>query len=90
MKAEDPADASLARAQIVRQAHEAELLRMTNVVGVGVGLRTRGGRRQREVALVVMVRQKVPRAMLAEADVLPVEIDGVPVDVVEVGDISAG
>jgi len=63
---------------------------MTNVVGVGVGLRTRGGRRQREVALVVMVRQKVPRTMLAEADVLPAEIDGVPVDVVEVGDISAG
>ncbi len=90
MSAEDPGDAGLARAQIVRQAHEAELLRMTNVVGVGVGLRTRGGRRQREVALVVMVRQKVPRTMLAEADVLPAEIDGVPVDVVEVGDISAG
>lgn len=83
-------DTTLARAQIVRQAHEAELLRMTNVVGVGVGLRTRGGRRQGEVALVVMVRQKVPQAMLAKADVLPGEIDGVPVDVVEVGDISAG
>jgi hypothetical protein len=37
-----------------------------------------------------MVRQKIPRALLAESDVLPVEIDGVPVDVVEVGDISAG
>jgi hypothetical protein len=28
--------------------------------------------------------------LLAEADMLPVEIDGVPVDVVEVGDITAG
>jgi hypothetical protein len=65
-------------------------MRRANVVGVGVGLRTRGGRREREVAIVVMVRQKVPRTMLTEADVLPGQIDGVPVDVVEVGEISAG
>jgi hypothetical protein len=79
-----------ARAQAVRQAHEADLMRRANVVGVGVGLRTRGGRRERQVAIVVMVQQKVPRTMLAEADVLPGQIDGVPVDVVEVGEISAG
>jgi len=78
------------RAQAVRQAHEADLMSRANVVGVGVGLRTRGGRREREVAIVVMVRQKVPRAMLAEADVVPGQIDGVPVDVVEVGEITAG
>jgi hypothetical protein len=78
------------RAQAVRQAHEADLMRRANVVGVGVGLRTRGGRRGREVAIVVMVKQKMARAMLAEADVLPREIDGVPVDVVEVGEITVG
>lgn len=77
------------RAQAVRQAHEADLMSRANVVGVGVGLRTRGGRREREVAIVVMVRQKVPRAMLAEGDVVPGQIDGVPVDVVEVGEITA-
>ncbi len=87
MSTEEP---TLERAQAVRQAHEAELLHRANVVGVGVGLRTQGGRRQQQVALVIMVRQKIPRAMLAEADVLPGEIDGVPVDVVEVGDITAG
>lgn len=65
-------------------------MRRANVVGVGVGLRTRGGTREPEVAIVVMVRQKVPRTMLAEADVLPVRIEGVPVDVVEVGEITAG
>jgi hypothetical protein len=79
-----------ARAQEVRQAHEADLMRRANVVGVGVGLRTRDGRREREVAIVVMVRRKVPRSMLAEADLLPDQIDGVPVDVVEVGEITAG
>jgi len=83
-------ESEFARAQSVRQAHEADLMSRANVVGVGVGLRTRGGRREREVALVVMVRQKVPRTMLAEADILPGRIDGVPVDVVEVGEITAG
>lgn len=87
MSQQEPA---LEHAQAVRKAHESELLRRANVVGVGVGLRTQGGRRQPQVALVIMVRQKVPRAMLAEADVLPAEIDGVPVDVVEVGNITAG
>lgn len=77
------------RARAVRQTHEADLMSRANVVGVGVGLRARAGRRVREVAIVVMVRQKVPRAMLAEADVLPRQIDGVPVDVVEVGEITA-
>jgi hypothetical protein len=83
-------ESEFARAQAVRQAHAAELMSRANVVGVGVGLRTRGGHREREVAIVVMVRQKVPRTMLAEADVLPGQIDGVPVDVVEVGEIAAG
>jgi len=83
-------ESEFARAQSVRQAHEADLMSRANVVGVGVGLRTRGGRREHEVALVVMVRQKVPRTMLAEADILPGRIDGVPVDVVEVGEITAG
>jgi len=80
----------LARAQAVREAHAGRLMQMANVVGVGVGLRQRGGERIQEVALVVLVRRKVPRAMLAEADVLPGVIDGVPLDVVEVGDIRAG
>jgi hypothetical protein len=80
----------MTRAQAVRDAHADELMQKANVVGVGVGLRQRGGERLQEIALVVLVRRKVPRAMLAEADVLPGVIDGVPLDVVEVGDILAG
>jgi hypothetical protein len=77
------------RAQTVKRAHEVELMGKANVVGVGVGLRQRGSVRTGEVALVVMVRQKVPRAQLAPADVIPTEIEGVPVDVQEVGEIVA-
>ncbi len=84
-KADVPA--TYERVQAVKRVHEAELLGKANVVGIGVGLRQRGGVRTREVALVVMVSQKVPRAQLRPADVIPAELDGVPVDVQEVGEI---
>ena len=81
--------AALERAQAVRRAHEHELLAKANVVGVGVGLLQKGGIRTGAVALVVMVKQKLPQAQLAPGDVIPAEIDGVPVDVQEVGRIRA-
>jgi hypothetical protein len=59
------------------------------VVGVGVGLRSRGGTHTQEVVLVVMVSRKLPWRMLAEEDRIPSELDGVPVDVQEVGELRA-
>ncbi len=79
----------LGKAQAVKRAHQAELMGKANVVGVGVGLRQQGGIPTGELAIVVMVRQKVPRAQLTSADVIPTEIEGVPVDVQEVGKIVA-
>ncbi len=60
-----------------------------NVVGVGIGFRQRGGRRIDEVVLVVMVEKKVAASALSQEDLLPAELDGVPVDVQEVGRIRA-
>jgi hypothetical protein len=81
--------AAYEKAQAVKRAHEVELMGKANVVGVGVGFRQRGGARTNEVTVVVMVRQKVARAQLSPADVIPTEIEGVPVDVQEVGEIVA-
>jgi hypothetical protein len=81
--------AAFEKAQAVKRAHEAELMSMANVVGVGVGLRQRRGATENTVALVVMVTQKVPRSQLAREDVIPGRIEGVPVDVQEVGEIRA-
>jgi hypothetical protein len=81
--------ASYEQAQAVKRAHEAELLRKANVVGVGVGLRHQGGERTDEIAIVVMVRQKMPHHELSPEDRIPRAIDGVPVDVQAVGDITA-
>jgi hypothetical protein len=77
------------KASALKQAHQAELMSKANVVGVGVGFRQKAGRRTDTVALVVMVRRKLPKSALAPQDLLPSEIEGVPVDVQEVGVIEA-
>lgn len=81
----DPLD----RVHAVQRAHQATLMAKANVVGVGVGLRRRAGDLTDDVVLVVMVSRKVPRAQLAPKDLVPCEIDGVPVDVQVVGQIGA-
>lgn len=77
------------QARLVKGRHEDELLRKANVVGVGVGFVSRRGRMTEQIGVIVNVRRKVPLAQLAEQDVIPVELEGVPVDVTEVGEIRA-
>jgi hypothetical protein len=79
----------LARVRSVKAAHEKELLRKPNVVGVGVGLRYRGGEFTGEPAVVVSVTHKLPPSALHPEDVIPTELDGVPVDVQEIGHVRA-
>ena len=77
------------RVEAVKNAYQAELMSKSNVVGVGVGLRQTGGETSNDVALVVMVSKKIPKAQLAPEDIIPSELDGVPVDVKEIGKIEA-
>ena len=79
----------IARIQAVKAAHEAELMRKANVVGVGIGLRQRDGQYTGELALIVSVTHKVPPEELDAEDLVPREIDGVPVDVQAVGTLRA-
>jgi hypothetical protein len=72
----------------VRARHEDELLRYPNVVGVATGTRTRRGEPTEEACLVVYVERKVPAESLASGELLPAEIEGVPVDVVATGPIE--
>lgn len=80
---------TLERTQAVKRAHEAELMARANVVGVGVGLVRRGRAAAGQVGIVVMVSRKVPASQLAAKDLVPRELEGVPVDVQEVGEIRA-
>jgi hypothetical protein len=79
----------LERLRAVKAAHESELMRKANVVGVGIGLDQRGGEPTGRPAIVVSVTRKVPASQLAPGDVIPRELEGVPVDVQIVGELRA-
>jgi hypothetical protein len=82
-------DQDMQRALEVKRRYEQQLLRKANVVAVGIGLRSRGGVRTEEVCIIVSVKKKVPLSKLKPQDVIPAEIEKVPVDVVETGEIRA-
>lgn len=75
-------------AQIKAQALPA-LMKKPNVVGVGVGFKTRAGRATSDLCIVAMVTQKVPRAGLTIDALVPSEVGGVLTDVVQVGVLRA-
>jgi hypothetical protein len=82
-------DKELDRLRSVKTAYEAELMRKANVVGVGIGLRQHQGQPTDQPVIVVSVTHKVPVYQLAPDDVIPRELDGVPVDVEAVGELRA-
>jgi len=61
------------------------LMRKPHVTGVAAGMRCRHGITTNQMCLVVMVDEKVSEDELAPEDRIPHEIEGVPVDVQEMG-----
>ncbi len=81
--------ADIEHAQRIKQKYENQLLQLTNVVGVGVGLKYSAGQPTGQVAVVVNVNTKKSVTELSQPDVIPAELEGVPVDVQEVGTFKA-
>lgn len=79
----------MAEIESTQAKYSAWLMSLPHVVGVGIGLRQRGGVVTDEMALVVMVDQKVPRYTLEAHERIPSELDGTPVDVQEMGIFEA-
>lgn len=73
----------------VMSKHVASLMKKRNVVGVGIGFKERAGQTTDQMSLVVSVSHKLPEHEIGSADLIPAEIEGVPVDVREVGEIRA-
>ncbi|UCD98571.1 MAG: hypothetical protein JSV42_16710 [Chloroflexota bacterium] len=73
----------------VMKNYEGELLSKPNVVGVAVGFRHKDGKPTGSLALVVMVDRKLPESLLSPEERIPEMIEDVPVDVQEIGEISA-
>ncbi len=73
----------------VKDRHENDLLKKKNVVGLGIGYKEVEGQETDQLSLVVMVRRKESSSQLDAKDLIPAEIEGVPVDVKEVGEVVA-
>jgi hypothetical protein len=72
-------------ARSARQRHEKVLLALPHVIGVGTGRDDETGAE----VIQVYVRRKVPRQDLSPDDVIPSVLDGVPVRVVPLGEVTA-
>lgn len=73
----------------VKESSKNGLMATQNVVGVGVGYQYKNGVNTGDYAIVVMVSQKLPLSALAPQAVLPKNVSGVKIDVIEVGELRA-
>jgi len=69
-------------ARQARRLHEDRLMGLAHVTGVGIGQDESSG----EDVIVVFVTHEVPRDRLRPEDVIPDELEGVPVRVLPMGD----
>ena len=70
----------------VLRKHAEELLSKPGVYAVGLGEKVSKGQRTGKKALVCSIKQKKPLAQLTKEDMIPQDLDGVPTDIVEIGD----
>lgn len=78
-----------AKVSRVQAQHEAEMMRYPNVIAVASGIGMTKGKPTGEHCLVVYVSRKLAPNALGEGEVLPTEIEGVRVDVVDAGQVEA-
>ncbi len=69
--------------ETVRQRHEDRLMRLPNVIGVGIG------ERDGTEIIKVFVTHKADQASLPPDEVIPDSLDGVPIEVEEIGEVKA-
>ncbi len=60
-----------------------------NIVGVGISRKTVGSKSTTELGVTVYVVAKAPRKAVAREALIPKQVDGVPTDVVAIGELHA-
>lgn len=78
--------------ELVKEASSKRLLNKPGVTGVGTGKKIVNGVPTEQDAILVFVQkkrsQKTIRTQGVNTDIIPDEIDGIPTDIIEVGEIS--
>jgi hypothetical protein len=78
-------DEHMQRVIEVQARYTEVLMKKQHVVGVAAGLRKREGQITSEICLVVMVDKKLDADDLDDEDRIPKELDGICIDVQEMG-----
>ena len=73
----------------IKGIDKAAIMTKPNVVGVGTGYKRAKGRITSELAIIALVRRKLPPSAMAAGALVPASVDGVQTDVMEVGEIRA-
>jgi hypothetical protein len=77
------------RIEEIRQIHEKRLLRMANVVGVMIGYKVTAGEKTDALSIICLVEKKIAERDMKKQDLLPSDIDGELIDVIQVGKLRA-
>ena len=75
------------RVNEVKRRNRDRLMALANVVSVGIGRKVVGEGESERLVIRVYVSKKVPAELLAAEQRIPAEVEGVPTDVVEVGEV---
>jgi hypothetical protein len=84
-----PNQNAFTRVEQVQAKYGDLLMSYPNVIGLGVGYAMKNGESTDEPALIVLVAGKLGDDYLDDDDILPHEIDGVRVDVQDMGFLTA-
>ena len=73
----------------ILKKNQQKLMKMQNVVGVGVGYKesVTASTRSSNLGVVVLVKEKKPEHQLTAQNIVPKDLDGIETDVIEVGHI---
>ncbi len=72
----------------VKEKYEQELMNKAGVVGCSIGYKQIGGKKTDKLSIVCYVKKKKKEEDLKVKDIIPREIEGVPTDVVESGELK--
>ena len=74
----------------IKEKYQEKLLRKANVVAVGIGHRRSDSGESGEPAIIVSVTHQVPPCELAHHDLIPQDLEGVPIEIRSVGALHPG
>ena len=79
---------SLIQAEKILIKNKKKLLEKSKIA-VGIGYKTVSGKQTGELAIIGSVEKKLPKSKLAEKDLIPEMVSGIPTDIIETGIIKA-